>query len=949
MHPFKHRARLSLRDLLVNLVVSVVLLCGQPLIAQSYLINQPQINACVGELHDSGGPDFAYQSDEDFTTVICSDVPGGRVSLTFTVFDLSTNGPGVVDALIIHDGNSTDAPLVGTYIWEVLTGLTITATSENPSGCLTVVFRSNGNGVGNFAATIACLPTCLTPTAVFADEGDTLRRCVGDRVPVDGTESTAQGSATVVEWAWIIGNSVPVYNDAAQDTVLFQTGGVHPIRLLVRDDLGCVSDPSEPLIVLVSGPPTFAGTQASGPVCVGDEITLTGAASAAALLPPTQEAGASYGTGIALPDIIGIPIESTTEVSWYPEGATIDDPDQLDGICTVMEHSYMGDLVVTLTCPNGQSVTLHEQGGDGTYLGSPDDYDTSLYPNAGTCWQYCWSPSATLGTMEQYAIIGPTPNVAAAGTPPSAALLPGTYSSVEPLTDLVGCPFNGTWTLTITDLAVLDNGFLCSWDLGFEDAGVDSSYIDLSPRLALDHADSAYWNGAGITAGVMPTQAIASATQPGNTPFTFTVVDTYGCVYDTSLTMTSLALPLVNTGPDVTLCNDPVPLTGSVVEAPFPCTYHLVLVDLYANGWTTGQVSVTTGGNTTTYAAPQGVFADTIPLSVLHGQNIQLNYTPDADNYYDRFLLMGGDFQLVYASQMSPNAGEHFNGTVACPGFITPSTAWSPAVGVADPAEVVTLVTPPAAGWITLTASYPGLTCSVADSLLIEAEGGTVLLSWDPDAALLCAEPALFTTYSWYLDGELQTTTATPCLADPGYGLWSLIASSVFSECPAIAEPLALCPVVALEQNGDVLFTTPELGGTYAWTLNGTPIIGADGPELPLQGNGLYEVTISGGCVVSASLLVNATLVRSTMDATAVCMVVPNPNDGTFQLHLPPSATGVVELRVWDGTGRVVATTHLPIAHDGRTAWHSLQLPSGLYQLQFTAGTPVGQLRMVVR
>ena len=39
---------------------------------------------------------------------------------------------------------------------------------------------------------------------------------------------------------------------------------------------------------------------------------------------------------------------------------------------------------------------------------------------------------------------------------------------MEPFTDLVGCPLNGTWTLTVNDLFAIDNGYICDWSINFD-------------------------------------------------------------------------------------------------------------------------------------------------------------------------------------------------------------------------------------------------------------------------------------------------------------------------------------------------------------------------------------------------------------------------------------------------------------------------------------------------
>ena len=68
-------------------------------------------------------------------------------------------------------------------------------------------------------------------------------------------------------------------------------------------------------------------------------------------------------------------------------------------ICINIEHSYLGDLDITLTCPSGVTLTLMDTytgGGGTTFLGDALD-DGTLTPGIGL--DYCWSMSAVLGTM----------------------------------------------------------------------------------------------------------------------------------------------------------------------------------------------------------------------------------------------------------------------------------------------------------------------------------------------------------------------------------------------------------------------------------------------------------------------------------------------------------------------------------------------------------------------
>ncbi|MGB1944643.1 MAG: proprotein convertase P-domain-containing protein, partial [Flavobacteriales bacterium] len=94
------------------------------------------------------------------------------------------------------------------------------------------------------------------------------------------------------------------------------------------------------------------------------------------------------------------------------------------------EHSYMGDLIISFICPNGQSIQVHDQGGTNTFLGEPVDNDADP-DTPGIGYDYSWAPDATNGTWSDNAGLGTLPA--------------GAYESVQTFANLDGCPLNGVW------------------------------------------------------------------------------------------------------------------------------------------------------------------------------------------------------------------------------------------------------------------------------------------------------------------------------------------------------------------------------------------------------------------------------------------------------------------------------------------------------------------------
>ena len=122
----------------------------------AYLIGTNQ-TTCSGILFDSGGPNNPYANNENLTSVL-TPANGSKVVLTFTAFNVESG----FDYLRIYDGPTAASPSLGSFTGTTSPG-TITASTTNPTGQLTLVFTSDGSvTMAGFAASISCLapPTC---------------------------------------------------------------------------------------------------------------------------------------------------------------------------------------------------------------------------------------------------------------------------------------------------------------------------------------------------------------------------------------------------------------------------------------------------------------------------------------------------------------------------------------------------------------------------------------------------------------------------------------------------------------------------------------------------------------------------------------------------------------------------------------------------------------------
>ncbi len=530
-------------------LLSTLLLATQ-VQAQVHTIADGFVSACSGSMLDSGGEGASgYQNNESFTTTICPDGSGGpAISLQFITFNLSTAGSAPGDVLFIYDGPDMSYPLIGQWSGTDSPGI-VSASITNTSGCLTLVFVSNEVGTGVFASLISCVAPCQPPTAAATFGSPVpLLACQGEEITFNGSGSSAVPPFTIVQYEWDFADGT-VDSSGAIVTHSFAEAGEYVVQLTVTDDNGCSNTNLVDLQVLVSTTPVFNGTVVSPMViCEGETIDLTAVATPVmwSALPTVN-----LGDGVTMPDGSGVAYTSQLFYTQFAPGATLTNPNDLLSICASLEHSYMGDLIISITCPSGQTMTMHQQGGGGTYLGAANDSDPGSSPVIGECWDYCWSPTATLGTFADCAAFGPTPNVTPAGTPSSNALISGTYSSVQPWSTLTGCALNGTWTFTVIDNWAIDNGFICDWGLNFNPS-LFPSLTQFTPVLGTSTLDSANWVGNGLVQNPnAPLVATATPVGVGTHDYTFSVIDNFGCTYDTTITV------IVNPAPQ-----GPILITG---------------------------------------------------------------------------------------------------------------------------------------------------------------------------------------------------------------------------------------------------------------------------------------------------------------------------------------------------------------------------------------------------
>lgn len=522
--------------------------------SQEMPINGADITQCGGFLVDDGFSSSNYSNNQNQTITICAPAPETIINLYFAVCALGTG-----DYLKIYDGNSTSAPLIGTYYNDDLQTTDITST--NPSGCLTVQFYSDGSVTGNFGAEISCGPPCIRPQSVINTNQNPIPvlLCPGEAITFDGSASQFAPGTTMQSFEWQFDDGTTSTTGWPTVSHTFEEPGAYEVQLRLTDSNNCTNNNLNDYVILVSTYPDFSLMSPNFELCQGgveylgvnyfipDSIFGNDSLSSWIDVPYNPTPDVDFGGALFIPDDQSACFSSELTFSGFQSGSSINSINDLDFFFINFEHSFMGDITITFICPNGQFIAVHQQGGGGTWLGEPVD-DESDTPGVG--YDYYWAPDATNGTWAEEASFG--------GTLPA-----GTYQSVQDWSSIVGCPLNGTWTVEICDLWSIDNGFIFDWSMAFN----PEYYGDLHPFTPIYGADcdSSYWTGPFIIDQDDNCDFIGiEINTTGSYDYTYTVTNNFGCTFDTTITVNVFVAAQVTAGPDLIFSCDPVQLQGGL-------------------------------------------------------------------------------------------------------------------------------------------------------------------------------------------------------------------------------------------------------------------------------------------------------------------------------------------------------------------------------------------------
>ena len=368
--------------------------------------------------------------------------------------------------------------------------------------------------------------------------------CAGETLSLQAAPELSENTS----FEWLLDGVLESDNGEFEET--FDDFGGHILTLITTEE-GCdayseqvrIRVGTEPVINLLTDPSTVCpGIVSSIGSDVNSDLNFTANIETGGWESfPCQD---EFAEETYLPDGSGVSYETSITLDCFGEDQILTNVNDIISVDINMEHSYMGDLDIYLTSPNGVQVTLFEQAGSSTWLGQATDGDASQ-ELVGIGADYGWSMNPEYnGTMAAAITAGNTIeldnlNTGEVFNSTGQSLISSTYLPVGDFNDFVGTSLNGNWTITVTDNLNIDNGWIFSWGItinqniipsswSFDNYIVDESFVTSNDNIV------SYTNSS---INIQP--------EPGTHNYSYEVVDNFGCIFyeEIEITATSYINP----------------------------------------------------------------------------------------------------------------------------------------------------------------------------------------------------------------------------------------------------------------------------------------------------------------------------------------------------------------------------------------------------------------------
>lgn len=370
--------------------------------------------------------------------------------------------------------------------------------------------------------------------------------CAGETLSLQAATELSENTS----FEWLLDGVLESYNDEFEET--FDDFGGHILTLITTEE-GCdayseqvrIRVGTEPIINLLADPSTVCpGIVSSIGSDVNSDLSFTADIETGGWESfPCQD---EFAEETYLPDGSGVSYETSITLDCFGEDQILTNVNDIISVDINMEHSYMGDLDIYLTSPNGVQVTLFEQAGSSTWLGQATDGDASQ-ELVGIGADYGWSMNPEYnGTMAAAITAGNTIeldnlNTGEVFNSTGQSLISSTYLPVGDFNDFVGTSLNGNWTITVTDNLNIDNGWIFSWGMSINPNIIPSSwsfdnYI-VNESFVISNDNIVSYTNSSIN--IQP--------EPGTHNYSYEVVDNFGCIFYEEIEIT--ATSYINSSP----------------------------------------------------------------------------------------------------------------------------------------------------------------------------------------------------------------------------------------------------------------------------------------------------------------------------------------------------------------------------------------------------------------
>jgi len=377
--------------------------------------------------------------------------------------------------------------------------------------------------------------------------------CAGETLSLQSSPDLSENTS----FQWLLDGVIESNTNEFEQT--FNNFGGH-ILILTTTEEGCdayseqvrIRVGTEPVINLSADPSTVCpgilttiGSDVNSDLNFSAEIETGGWESF-----PCQD---EFAEETYLPDGSGVSYETFIILDCFGESQVLQNVNDIISVDINIEHSYIGDLGITLTAPNGVEVVLldytSQLGSGNTWLGQATDDDSSE-DLVGIGADYSWSMTPEYnGTMDDANVANHTitldnlnPNSTFSET--GQSLISSIYLPEGDFNDFIGSPLNGEWTITVTDNLTIDNGWIFSWGITINQNIIPSSWsfdnfiVDSTFVLTNNNIVSYTSNSINIQP------------EPGTHNYTYEVVDNFGCTFSEEIQIT--ATSYINPNPIIT-------------------------------------------------------------------------------------------------------------------------------------------------------------------------------------------------------------------------------------------------------------------------------------------------------------------------------------------------------------------------------------------------------------